>query len=198
MTDLQKRVYANAKAHKIELITPKIDDFTANEIAKNYTGNLDFWIKDWTEQEIIKMRNVVGQMSINGKSIKSIENYITKEFGVAQRKARFLARNESAIASTSYLVAKYQAEGFESFKWHTNIDGRERPLHKQLNGKIFRFDNPPIIDERTGERGLPSQTYNCRCSFSPIADDAWLKNRKKLYKAQNSLFNKVKRILKIA
>ena len=198
MADLQKRVYANAKAHKIELITPKIDDFTANEIAKNYTENLDFWIKNWTEQEIIKMRNVVGQMSINGKSIKTIEDYITKEFGIAQRKARFLARNESAIASTSYLVAKYQAEGFESFMWHTNIDGRERPLHKQLNGKTFRFDNPPIIDERTGERGLPSQTYNCRCSFSPIADDAWLKNRKKLYKAQNSLFNKVKEFLKIA
>ena len=41
-------------------------------------------------------------------------------------------------------------EGFEEFKWITNIDGRERELHKELNGKIFRFDDPPIIDERTG------------------------------------------------
>lgn len=198
MSNLQERVYKNAKAHKIELITPKIDDFTANEIAKNYTNNLDFWIKDWTEQQIVKMRETVGQMSIDGKSVKTIEDYLTKEFGIAQRKARFLARNETAIATTSYLSAKYKAEGFESFMWHTNIDGRERPLHKELNGKIFRFDNLPIIDERTGQKGLPSETYNCRCSFSPIADDAWLKNRKKLYKVQNSLFNKVKRILKIA
>ena len=198
MSNLQERVYRNAKAHKIELITPKLDDFTSNEIAKKYTNNLDFWIKNWTEEQIVKMRETVGQMSIDGKSVKTIEDYLIKEFGIAQRKARFLARNETAIATTSYLSTKYEAEGFVSFKWHTNIDGRERPLHKELNGQIFRFDNPPIIDERTGARGLPSETYNCRCSFSPVADDEWLKNRKKLYKAQNSLFNKVKRILKIA
>lgn len=198
MADLQKRVYANAKAHKIELITPKIDDFTADEIAKNYTNNLEFWIKDWTEEEIIKMRSVVGTMSIEGKSIRTIEDYLTKEFGVSQRKARFLARNESAIASTSYLVAKYQAEGFTSFIWHTNIDGRERLLHKELNGHTFRFDNPPIIDERTGEKGLPSQTYNCRCSFSPVADKEWFENRKKLFMKKNSLFGKIKNALHIA
>jgi len=198
MADLQKRVYANAKKHRIELITPKLDDFTSNEIAKNYTNNLDFWIKDWTEEQIIRMREVVGKMSIDGQSVKTIEDYLIKEFGVAQRKARFLARNESAIASTSYLVSKYQAEGFTTFKWHTNIDGRERPLHKQLNGQIFRFDNPPIIDERTGERGLPSQTYNCRCSFSPIPHKEWLENRKKMFKAQNSFTSKLKRFFKVA
>lgn len=198
MADLQKRVYANAKKHRIELITPKLDDFTSNEIAKNYTNNLDFWIKNWTEEQIIKMREVVGQMSIDGQSVKTIEDYLIKEFGVAQRKARSLARNESAIASTSYLVAKYKAEGFTTFKWHTNIDGRERPLHKELNGQIFRFDNPPIIDERTGERGLPSQTYNCRCSFSPIPNKEWLENRKRMFKAQNSFTSKLKRFFKVA
>lgn len=161
MSDLQKRVYANAKKHKIELITPKIDDFRANEIVKNYTNNLDFWIKDWTEQEIVQMREVVGQMSIEGKSVKSLEEYLIKQFGVSQTKARFLARNETAIATTSYLVSKYQSEGFTKFKWHTTLDGRERELHKELNNQIFRFDNPPIIDQRTGERGLPGETYNC-------------------------------------
>lgn len=198
MTDLQKRVYSNAKLYKIELITPKLDDFTNNEIAKNYTENMQFWIKNWTEEEIIKMRNTVGKLAIEGKSIKTIEDYLIKEFGSSQKKARFLARNESAIASTSYLAAKYKAEGFTHYKWITNIDGRERPLHHDLNGQIFSFDNPPIIDERTGEKGLPSQTYNCRCTLAPIANKEWLENRKKLYKAQNSIINKFKRLVKIA
>ena len=245
LTDLQERVYQNAKQHKIELITPKLGipkvkppkpdeqgggnkppqdggkddgkgkeddkdiagidakpkedkpdnvvyDFVNEEFAKNYTNNLDFWIKNWTEEEIIKMRNTVGQMAVKGKSVKDIANYITKEFGTSQKHAKFLARNESAIATSSYLSAKYRAEGFTHFKWHTILDGRERPLHKELDGKIFRFDNPPIIDERTGQKGLPSQTYNCRCTFSPYIDKDFLKRRRQMYKAQNSLLGRIK------
>lgn len=192
MKDLQERVYKNAAEKKIELITPKLTDFRANEIAKNYTNNLNFWIKNWTEERIVKMRETVGIMAIDGKSTKTIAEYIQKEFGISERHAKFLARNESAIATTSYLEAKYKEEGITEFKWHTNLDGRERPLHKQLHGQTFRFDNPPIIDERTGEKGLPAQTYNCRCTFSPVINKEFWENRKKLYKAQNSFFNKLK------
>ena len=195
MQDLQERVYKNAQEKKIELITPKLTDFRANEIAKNYTNNLDYWVKNWTEERIIKMRTAVGQMAIDGKGANTIAEYIQNEFGVSARHAKFLARNESAMATTSYLEAKYKDEGITEFKWWTNLDGRERPLHRELNGKIFRFDNPPIIDERTGERGLPAQTYNCRCTFSPVINKEFWENRKKLYKAQNSLFNRLKGII---
>jgi SPP1 gp7 family putative phage head morphogenesis protein len=192
MKDLQERVYKNAAEKKIELITPKLTDFRANEIAKNYTRNLDYWVKNWTEERIVKMREAVGAMAIEGKSTKTIAEYIQKEFGISERHAKFLARNESAIATTSYLEAKYKEEGMTEFRWHTNIDGRERPLHKELHGQIFRFDNPPIIDERTGEKGLPAQTYNCRCTFSPVINKEFWENRRKLYKAKNSLLNKLK------
>ena len=192
MQDLQERVYKNAQERKIELITPKLTDFRANEIAKNYTHNLDFWIKNWTEDRIIKMREVVGVMAIDGKSTKTIAEYIKKEFGVSERHAKFLARNESAIATTSYLQAKYISEGLMSFKWHTILDGRERPLHHELNGKIFRFDNPPIIDDVTGQRGLPAETFNCRCTFSPIIDKEFWENRKKLYEKQKGYMQKFK------
>ena len=167
MQDLQERVYKNAQDRKIELITPKISDFRANEIAKNYTNNLDFWIKNWLESEdfnnvtIPKMRETVGQMAIEGKSTKDIENYLLQSFTKSKKHAKFLARNETAIATSSYLSAKYQEEGFESFKWITNLDGRERPEHRQLNGQVFQFNDPPVIDLRTGQKGLPGQTYNC-------------------------------------
>lgn len=168
--NLEKRFNDNLKANKIETIAPKMTDYRAREFARNYTDNLEFYIKKWQPEEITKMREVVGQMAIDGESRLTIQEYIQNQFKVSQRKAKFLARNESSIAVTEYLSAKYQEEGFTEFKWITNLDGRERPLHKELNGKIFRFDNPPIIDERTGQRGLPGETYNCRCTFVPILD----------------------------
>lgn len=198
MLDLQERVYKNAAEKKIELITPKLTDFRANEIAKNYTNNLNFWVKNWTEAEdfnnvtIPKMREVIGQMAIDGKSIKDIEAYLLQSFTKSVKHAKFLARNETAIATTSYLEAKYKEEGITEFKWHTNLDGRERPLHKELHNQVFRFDNPPIIDERTGEKGLPGETYNCRCAMSPVINKEFWENRRKLYKAQNSFLNTLK------
>lgn len=180
--NLEKRFNDNLKANKIETIAPKLTDYRAREFAKNYTENLEFYIKKWQPEEITKMREVVGQMAIDGESRLTIQEYIQNQFKVSQRKAKFLARNESSIAVTEYLSAKYQEEGFQEFKWITNMDGRERKLHKELNGKIFRFDNPPIIyvDEKRGivQRGLPGETYNCRCTFVPVLSKEQLLNRK--------------------
>ena len=178
MFDLQLRFKKNMAEHKITTISPELTDFRANKIAQNYTNNLKFWIKKWQPEHMIKMREVVGQMAIDGKSIKTIAEYIQKEFKIDQNKAIFLARNESAIATTSYLQAKYQEEGFTHYKWITNIDGRERKLHREHNGKIFRFDQPPIIDERTQQRGNPAETYNCRCLMAPYFDKDFIERRK--------------------
>lgn len=178
MYDLQKRFYKNIRERNITTISPELSDFKANKIAQNYTNNLKFWIKNWQPEHMIKMREVVGQMAIDGRSIKDIELYIQKQYKVDINKAKFLARNETAIATTSYLQAKYEEEGFIYYKWITNIDGRERPLHKEHNGKIFRFDQPPIIDDITLQRGNPGQTYNCRCLMAPYFDKEFIERRK--------------------
>ena len=39
-----------------------------------------------------------------------------------------------------------------------------------LNGGIFDFDNLPVIDEKTGERGIPGQAINCKCRMRPIVE----------------------------
>lgn len=166
--DVEKRAYENMKANKIQVITPKMTDFRAREFAKNYTDSIKFNIKDKLPEEIVKMREVVGQMAIDGESRVTIQRYIEKEFKVSQNKAKFLARNESSIAVTEYLKSKYQEEGSEEFRWIANLDERVRDLHRKLNGKVFRYDDPPIIDERTGTRGMPGEFYNCRCTFIPI------------------------------
>ena len=204
MQDLQERVYKNANANKIELITPKLTEFRKSEIARRYTENLEFWIKGWYSDHIVAMREVVGKMAEDGKSLKTIGEYLHKEFGVDERHAKFLARNESAIATTSYLAAKYEEEGIEYFRWIVNLDNRERPWHRTLGtvgpdgkGNIYRFDDPPIINEKTGQKGLPGYDYNCRCTLAPIIDKDFFERRRKLYKANNSLIGKVKKFFNV-
>ena len=166
--DVEKRAYENMKANKIQVITPKMTDFRAREFAKNYTDTLRFDIKGKLPEEVVKMREVVGQMAIDGESRITIQRYIENKFKVSQKKAKFLARNESSIAVTEYLSATYQENGSEEFKWVANLDERVRDEHRELNGTVHRYDNLPIIDKRTGTRGMPGEFYNCRCTFIPI------------------------------
>ena len=178
LSDLQKRVNKNFEQKKIEVIEPKLDDKMARVIKENYIENMNFYIKKHNQEETAKLREVIGQMVLEGKSQKTITEYIINNFEQDARHAKFLARNEAGIVTTEYLKERYINEGYNKFKWITNLDGRERPLHKELNGKIFSFDDPPIIDERTGQRGLPKETYNCRCTFVPVIDKEFIKRRK--------------------
>lgn len=187
MLNLQNQVYKNTQAKRIELISPKLDSFTQHEITQNYIENMDFWIKNFTGTEISKMRNELSTMILNGKSTKTIADYVQQRYNISKRKALFIARNESAIATTSYLISKYQQEGINSYKWSTSHDDRVRKLHRELDGKIFTFDNPPIIDERTQQRGHPAQTYNCRCIMIPKIDKDFLQRRRELYEKNHRL-----------
>lgn len=176
--NVEKRVYENFKTNKIETITPKMSDAIAKQFGEEYTDNLKFNIKKWLPEDIVKMREVVGQMAIEGESRITIRQYIENRFKVSQSKAKFLARNESKLAVTEYLKAKYQSEGSEEFTWYTSQDERVRDDHKELHGKTFRYDNPPIIDKRTGTRGMPGEYYGCRCTFVPVFSKQIVASRK--------------------
>ena len=150
-------------------------DFTQEqkeEIARNYTNNMQFYIKDWAKKRIPEMRQKVGQAVLEGYREIDVQKMLEKEYGIAERKAKFLAQNETSIMLAQIKKVHYKSMGFDGFQWHTILDARERPEHRKLNGKFFTFDNPPVIDERTGQRGLPGETYNCRCGMTPVMADS--------------------------
>lgn len=176
--DVQKRTYENFKANKIQTITPKMSDSVATQFAEEYTDNIKLNIKKWLPEDIIRMREVVGQMALDGESRITIQQYIENRFKVSQSKAKFLARNESKLAVTEYLKAKYQSEGSTSWVWRSSADERVRLDHQKLNGQEFSYDNPPIIDTKTGTRGFPGDFFNCRCVLVPRFSKVVLESRK--------------------
>lgn len=184
--NVEKKVEENFKANKIQTITPKMSDSIASQFAKEYTETLKYDIKNWQPQNIVKMREVIGQMALKGESRITIQNYIQTRFKVSQQKAKFLTRSESSLAVTEYLSAKYQSEGFSEFIWHAAMDERTRDEHRKLNGKVFRFDNPPIVEVKNKKgkvirvtQGLPGQIdYGCRCTMTPYISKEFLNNRK--------------------
>lgn len=159
-------------------IAPKMTEFQKSEIAKNYTNNLEYYIRKWTDQEIVKLREDIQPLVMAGYRTDSLEKIISRHKGVSERKAKFLARQETRLLVAEYTKNRMKQAGISRFRWHTVLDGRERPEHKALNGQIFAFDELPIIDARTGEKGMPGQAFNCRCWAEAVIDWTLLNNDK--------------------
>ena len=213
---LTKEEQKNTKVPKLNLDEVVIDK-RAKKIAQDYTYNMDYWVKKWKAKEIATMRRDVLDMVQNGARTETIKKYFQTRRGIAERKAEFLARNESGIASSVLKATHYQDMGCTHFKWLRSTSKEKRELHLEyaketgnqygIGGtNIFSFSDPPIIEQiqvgdgktarwipkPDGQRGLPQQTYNCSCNLVGIKNPQYYINRQKAENAKRNIFTKIK------
>lgn len=130
-------------------------------IAQDYTHNLNLYIKDWYNADIIRLRGRVQESVEEGYRADHMRDVLEAEYGVAERKAKFLARQETSLLVSKYRETRYKESGLSRYRWSTSDDQRVRHDHKKLEGKIFDWDHPPITDEATGDRNNPGEDFNC-------------------------------------
>ena len=79
-----------------------------------------------------------------------------------------LARDQIAKLNGDITQQQQQDAGVVEYVWSTSGDSRVRPSHAALNHKRFRWDDPPVVDEKTGRRCHPGKDYQCRCCALPV------------------------------
>lgn len=158
------------KAVKGLSIEANITDQMRQNIAKDYTNNvIDLNISEWFNENIVKLRKDVEKNMHAGGRARNLERLLQKNYRQSRNKARFLARNEQALMLSNYRKARYKQAGITRYRWRTSEDERVRTRHRELNGRIFFWDEAIIDNE--GTRGNPKETYNCRCTAEPILED---------------------------
>lgn len=142
------------------------------EIAKAATAENVGLIRSIPQQYFKDIQGAVMRSIQKGDGVKTVLEAVQKTGAVAERRAKLIARDQTAKATSAINAARLDALKVRKFEWLHSGGGKEpRPLHKDvLNGQIFRLDDPPVIDDKTGERGLPGQLINCRCRMVPVID----------------------------
>ncbi|MDB5448315.1 MAG: putative head morphosis protein, partial [Phenylobacterium sp.] len=102
----------------------------------------------------------------NGTRAKEIAAEIMRTGEVTKSRATLIARTEVGRTATELTAARALHVGSTEFIWRTSGDSDVRPSHRRLNGKAFRWDDPPECDP--GHRALPGAIWNCRCYAEPI------------------------------
>lgn len=167
-----------AKDVEIEM---SMEGFIADKLRKDYTENMNLYIKKWQDEQIVRLREQVQKNAMMGGRASRMVEAIQAEYGVTTNKAKFLARNETSILVSQYREENYKEAGVVEYMWSTSLDGRVRrdpgPGHKNrgdhahLQGKVFRWDSPPVVDLATGRRAHPGMDYQCRCVAIPVVKE---------------------------
>lgn len=120
-------------------------------------------IKSIPQEFFLEIEGEVMRSIQSGRGMADLQPFLEKRYGITKRRAALIARDQTSKATTAINRARMQGLGVKKFRWLHSGGGKEpRPLHKNvLNGQVFSLDDPPVIDEKTGERGLPGQLINC-------------------------------------
>ena len=149
-----------------------LDDYYMGEFFHNAMkiwaeGNVNL-IKSIPKDTLANMMGIVQEGYEAGKSNTSIGKEIQEAYGTGRRHAQFIARDQMAKLNADLTSAQQQDAGVEEYVWSSSRDQRVRDRHAELDGKRFKWSDPPVVDERTGRRAHPGQDYQCRCCALPV------------------------------
>lgn len=113
-----------------------------------------------------RVRKLANEAIVQGRRSNYIAEEIMKSGDVARSRANTIARTEVSRTSTELTRARAEHVGSTMFIWRTAGDSDVRDSHRALNGKAFRWDDPPECDP--GYHALPGAIFNCRCYAEPI------------------------------
>jgi len=126
------------------------------------------------------VNKTVNRAITQGQGLKDIQEYLGGKLGESNqvplnekvlRHAKNMALDQTRKVYNNVNAERMKSSGIKKFIWlHSGGGQHPRPDHVAMNGKEYSFDDLPVIDRNTGERGIPGQAINCKCTMKPVID----------------------------
>ncbi len=152
---------------------------TALEIGQNLRQQIESAPIGNTMQELLNARvdeiksipldaalhvfNLAVEAHAGGHRSSDLVEAILAEEDVSIARARMLARTAVATASSTLVESRALYVGSPGYFWRTSEDSDVRHDHNELNGTFHQWNDPPVVDKRSGFRSHPGGNANCRC-----------------------------------
>ena len=93
-----------------------------------------------------------------------LADFIRETYSLPKNRARLIARDQIGKLNGQLTMERQRNIGVTQYIWRTSLDERVRHEHREREGKVFAWDNPP-------SDGHPSEPIQCRCSAEGIYPD---------------------------
>ncbi len=102
-----------------------------------------------------------------GQGSRELGRVLRRQFGMAESRARFVARDRLGSLHASISRERHRRLGFQAYRWLSADDSRVRPLHAELHNTVRLWTDPHPTD------GHPGDAPNCRCVAVPVTIDEY-------------------------
>jgi SPP1 gp7 family putative phage head morphogenesis protein len=116
----------------------------------------------------------VARQQQRGRRAKAIEQELSAKLPqLAASRVRLIARTEVSKAETAITRVRSERIGAHWYQWVTSKDKRVRPSHRNLDGVVVAWSDPPAPEQLIGEQSSlghyhAGEAPNCRCICLPV------------------------------
>jgi SPP1 gp7 family putative phage head morphogenesis protein len=148
----------------------EIADAPIGEIVRQLQNDQVHLITSIPLEAAQRVQELTQEYVLGGKRYDELIPMIINTTGVTLSRATLIARTETAKAASSLVQARALHIGSDSYIWHSVQDIYVRKTHRNLNGTIHKWSDPPIAEDN-GDRHHPGNFPNCRCFAEPVIPD---------------------------
>jgi SPP1 gp7 family putative phage head morphogenesis protein len=149
---------------KNNLMTGRLREVLKATVAENVS-----LIKSIAQDYQSRVQKSVLRSVTTGNGLQDLISQLQKYEGISYRKARFIALDQTRKTYNNINANRMQKVGVQKFEWvHSGGGDKPREDHIEMSGNIYSFDDLPVINQRTGETGIPGQAPGCRCIMRPV------------------------------
>ena len=152
--------------------TPKLPEsmITALQAATARNAGLIVSIQQQYHQKIEQaVLNNLGDAQAIYENARTVVDKVYFIGETVEERAAFIARDQVSKLNAALQHERMKAAGITQVRWrHSGGSADPRRLHMEYDGKVFDLDDPPVIDERTGQKGWAGEIWNCRCYLTPV------------------------------
>lgn len=159
------------------------NDRRMDEYIKAATNQNARLISSVASQHLEQVANIVEGNMRTGMRPSYIEKALTQQFGVTQRRATLIARDQTSKVTGEMNKQRQINAGFSHFKWVTSKDSRVREDHRHLADRVTKYGKGVYSwSDLPLENGVPVQPgspVNCRCVAVAVSDIQVERNQKR-------------------
>ena len=144
-------------------LSPNIEDILEASVKEN-VGLIKSIGVDYLE----RVQQQVWSGVASGYDLGQIAKDLSKAYGISDRRAKNIARDQGAKAHAVIERERRKEAGITQAVWlHSHAGKVPRPSHVKANGKVFDIEKGLYLD---GVWTLPGVQINCKCGSMAVID----------------------------
>lgn len=129
-------------------------------------------IKSIPAQYLKDVQTSVWSSVMRGGDQHELASEIRRNYGVSNRRAALIARDQNAKAKAVMENTRRRELGITEAVWlHSHAGITPRPTHVAMHGKVYKTADG-MYDSDEGKQVWPGELINCRCVSKPVIPTA--------------------------